>query len=181
MTTETTTTPHIFRCGTCLETYASQERYPAGSQFIKCACGAAARWEGQVNNGRLIFTAQAPACDDRCLTATGKTCSCQCGGRNHGTWRTVTVTRDEGGAPKVASNIDEAACRQRRQELEAAVKAARTRLEERVGAEVLATSRGGGWVSDRNAWEDIRETDNAIHAAYRLKTHNGRLARLARA
>lgn len=45
-----------------------------------CACGSAAV-EVRVVKGTVVASR---ACDARCMGATGPTCSCSCGGENHG-------------------------------------------------------------------------------------------------
>lgn len=174
MTTQTTTatTPHLFRCHTCLETYATEQRnLPAA----RCICGGNFHYLGQVNGGRLIYSIEAPACNYLCTDAVGKACSCQCGGANHGSHRTYTLVRT-GDAPAIAPN-DPDACIARAAEL----KAARAALWAAVDAAFPGAQddyRANRWMDSRAAWDACRRATQITDAAMRLTSHAGRLKRL---
>lgn len=151
MTTTTATTPHLFRCRTCLETYAFEERYPG---ITKCVCGGTFSYTGQVNDGRVIYTATAPACDYRCTDAIGKSCICQCGGVNHGSHRERTIRRDVGAEPQIADFADAEACQLRARELLAGFVALKDRTIAEVGRDTYEAYSRGAWI-ERGAWDKL--------------------------
>lgn len=179
MTTQTATTPHLYRCRTCLETYAFETRSPF-AEPTACACGHKTwKYIGQVNGGRVIYSATAPACNYMCTDAVGKSCDCQCGGLNHGTHRTRNIRRDLGATPTL-ENPDEDACRLRAHEFTAALAALRTRLIETIGLEAFEGWQRGAWI-DRGAWDQINDWVRTVNAAWALNSHAGRMKRLAAA
>lgn len=66
----------IGRCGRGHSVTATREDVRAG--WISCPCGRAAVARS------LKVTMRKMPCDGRCTSAMGPSCSCSCGGRNHG-------------------------------------------------------------------------------------------------
>lgn len=94
---------HFYKCNDCLSVITSPE-YFSGYQdsILNCICGGRFKHLGQAGNkSRIYKTSIECACDGRCTGATGPKCECSCGGINHGTGRTVTITRDKGNIPSV--------------------------------------------------------------------------------
>lgn len=68
--------PMIGKCGRGHSVSATLEDVCAG--WIACDCGSHAIAKA------VKVTFRAIACDGRCTSAMGPSCSCSCGGRNHG-------------------------------------------------------------------------------------------------
>jgi hypothetical protein len=51
---------------------------------------------GEVRGDNYVKHEDKPACDGRCTHAAGPMCDCLCGGANHGTGKTVRITKIEG-------------------------------------------------------------------------------------
>lgn len=112
-------------------------------------------------------------CDARCTNASGPSCDCPCGGKNHGTGRVVAI---EHGAklPRVSMPSREEAL-ERAREWKTENERART-----TGPGQLAASHAGGnWLS-RSDWEIAERYRAIIHHARSLRTHRGRMALLRR-
>lgn len=176
-TTDTTqaTTPHLFRCQTCLETFAGESRVKA-----TCFCGGWLKYLGQVNGGRLIHTFDAPACNYLCTDARGRACNCKCGGANHGSHRTRIVRQDNGTYVAAGRTSTAEECETRRDELKSAQAAVWAKVEARFGAGTRDAFLASTWLP-RPTWDACREASYAIQTALKLQTHAGRLARLAKA
>lgn len=170
-------------CERCGEWFFIEEPLPHGTACPIC--------EGKLRNrgpvkrdGRVWASGQVSVCDGRCTSAQGVRCDCQCGGRNHGSGRTVTISWVES-ARRLNMADTEALARLAAERLPL-IRQAETlagelvdRLEAIFGAE-LADYRAGRWVTrfDRiRAWQDYRA---AIRHAQGLKTPKGRLNALRR-
>lgn len=121
---------------------------------------------GKVQGNRLAQTFELSACDDRCTGAKGPKCDCQCRGKNHGTGRTVQVTVDQGGIPRVSSPNAKHGTEYRE-----AVKAARARIVARYG------ERHG--YEPRDIYFGRRYEFERLQKACAYRTHKNRLAALA--
>lgn len=178
-TTTTETTPHLYRCYTCLEVFTTgTERMPTA--LARCFCNGGLEYLGQVNNGRIQITFEAPACNDECIYARKDKCVCRCGGANHGSARTKIVRLDNGAWAPTAKETTARECEVRAEEFKAAIAAVWTRVGARY-PEALATRRAGGFIPERAAFDAIVDAERIINAARRLRTHAGRLKRLAAA
>lgn len=165
---------YCYRCGDCLTVVFALERVPKGS----CeACGGNIEYLGRVERSRVVQDHEACACDARCTSSTGPSCSCRCGGENHGTGATVTVTTDVGAVPRFAPK-DPAKQLARATEYRAAVAAAKARLAAHWGG-YLADYRAGVRIESYATWRAIRDDLLDLNKATRLKTHGGRLKALA--
>lgn len=67
---------------------------------IICDCNGTWKSMGRVQDNRLVEEKEESVCDCRCTRASGPLCNCVCRGINHGTGRTVVITRDVSGVPK---------------------------------------------------------------------------------
>jgi hypothetical protein len=103
------------RCLLCLSVaYVTTDprRLVGAKTDWKCSlCKGDIEMMGKVVWERLEETTQVSVCDARCTNARGPLCACPCGGANHGTKRTVSVTHDHGEAPEVNMPPSEEALR----------------------------------------------------------------------
>jgi len=74
--------------------------WSSGSTYPICPCGGTLEDMGKVQRSRLVHQHEESVCDDRCTQARGPNCDCKCGGENHGSKRTIVITRDAGGIPQ---------------------------------------------------------------------------------
>lgn len=168
-------TRYYLRCRDCVEPFVvTAERVDIYNHPVLCACGGKCEVMGPILGRRWARVEELCACDARCTGATGPSCDCACKGENHGTGRTVEVIR-ETGAIRLATCPD--AARERGAEYRAALGAARGRIVARYG-DVPAEKERGEWVSGDRYWGYSHATDDLV-AAKRLRTHKGRIARLA--
>lgn len=87
-----------FRCRICLTAvtihssdFVSISTQPYSAK-IDCPCGGSLEHLGRVTQeNKHGHDAVKSVCDDRCTSAIGPSCNCQCGGPNHGTGRVVQV------------------------------------------------------------------------------------------
>lgn len=146
-------------------------------------CGDTMTLMGRVQGDRYILTGEACACDDRCLGALGPQCVCSCGGKNHGKGLvagTVTVVVASGKLVVRVIKAEEAAAR--RAEWEAgsvevreAIHTAYPELAAYAAGEYL----GGGGSSKWERYLDARDMLRTLRSADELKSHAGRMKRLA--
>ena len=98
---------HYYRCADCLTVAATVEKladgrdtygYPTGRPAAVCdACGGGIEYMGEVHRDTLHTSkGWAPICDGRCTHATGPSCDCKCGGKNHGSHLVVEVVTVSG-------------------------------------------------------------------------------------
>lgn len=177
------TPPHYYRCKECLTTYTTEKRLPECSYKTAqavCDCGCErSEYLGQSSRpNRLVRQATLCACDARCTYATGPNCDCSCLGANHGTGRTITVDYDGGPIPKLKQQRPDEAKAIRKQFQEATA-AAYDRIRAKFGPSLVDRIEAGAWVDDREAWNGVRWAKQAVLEARALKTHKGRLAKLA--
>ena len=157
---------HFHRCRGCLSVVAVESRLPDGA--VCGACGYGFRYMGQTERDRLVRHEERCACDGRCTGATGPKCDCSCGGVNHGSGRTVTVTIDAGGIPRVSS-LDPEESKRIADEWTTARKPFR---------EELARLRDSGYLP-RVEWERMRDLECCLSSASKKTSHKGRLKVLA--
>lgn len=185
-TTPTTTivNRHGYSCGRCGEWFFTADRLPATDCPI---CEGRLACRGVVKpDRRVTFDVELSACDDRCTGAKGVKCDCQCGGRNHGSHRTVTVTVTAGIA---RVDLDHPGrlevLRSKRLPLIAEAETLAAGIVARLEVDyrdVLADYRAGRWLPSGDfqrvrRWQDYRA---GIRHANALKTPEGRLKALRR-
>jgi len=108
---------HFYRCADCLSVVATETKIQPVQvppsyfySFGECgACGGAIEYMGEVHRDHLIRTALRVPCDGRCTGATGPSCDCRCGGKNHGSNRLVEVVVETGKLPRLMAPPDAAA------------------------------------------------------------------------
>ncbi len=176
---------HFFRCKTCLTPYALElEDVKKFAGLPACPwCGYAGEPEymGEVVRDRLTVETALCPCDDRCTSATGPKCDCQCGGKNHGKgW--LVVIADNGAVPVEPGRADKALIRRR--EFEAAKDDLTFWLitqRETVKGFQDAKSRGE-WVSGEgfNAYIKADGRIRAYNKACNMHAHKARLGKLAK-
>lgn len=180
---------HFFRCLSCLHVFAiyvdalrGPGRTGAGFRPIAPACDCGDKTfrgpehMGRVEGESLSLTVERCACDSRCTHAPGPRCSCSCGGKNHGTGRTVLTTTVAGVPTIIAGNLEER--RAIVAEWHAAKAAARARAAKACPAidEIAAGKR----VDSYDEWTRARDLLKAIRKAAALKVHASRMAALAK-
>jgi len=95
---------HYYRCADCLGALAVDGPRVAD---LRCGCGGATDYLGQVQADRLVDTRIEVPCDSRCTNAVRPVCECPCGGKYHGSQMVVSVAVDRGAAPRAAVAADQ--------------------------------------------------------------------------
>lgn len=164
---------YFFRCHDCLSVFAlekaqyNQDRNHKKGEYdrwetpeglpVVCPCGGAVFFMGPVTKHHVYDTFEASACDGRCTEAKGNSCDCVCGGVNHGSGKTVTISvRQDIDAPQV-KGIDYSygeACRKRRASIKAPF------------VEAMAFIKNGQRVEDKQEWSKARRTIDYLRDAY---------------
>lgn len=131
---------YFYRCADCLSVCATEtELKPFQHKESRYAmqvgkCGACEGWleyMGRTQRARLVLDSTRCPCDDRCTSARGPDCECQCGGENHGSHMVVAFTIDQGGIPVAHITPDALA---RAVEYRTLYDAAKDAIEQRYGA-----------------------------------------------
>ncbi len=170
MTATIASARHCFRCQDCLGvTFVETANEGHVISRWDCACGGkTCQYLGKVLQNRIVTTFQASVCDHRCTNAPGPNCDCQCGGKNHGSGRTVTYTE---GQPlptmRSTSPANGAAYR-------AAVEAALTHMDA-----IAPGSRRGAYLQREQFWA-AKSIRGMLAKARTAKTHKGRLSILSK-
>lgn len=170
----------FWRCRDCLTVVAVEAELSVNwnntthrAEHPACGlCGGEMKSMGRVQRDRLVNDTTACACDGRCTGATGPNCDCRCGGENHGTGRVVAVTIDAGKVP-VVRVPDSEKSRRVAAEWRAALEPLRAERN------AIAERRAAGWIP-RDQYDRWNSLCRAINHAMTLRTHAGRMARLAR-
>lgn len=162
----------FIRCTLCL-TVASVETVP-GKDWRCDICNGTIENMGRVEGDRLVRVEERCACDGRCTGARGPLCECSCGGVNHGTGRTVLVTIDMGGVPKVKM-VDEGKAKAQVAEFVASRDAVRATLA------VLRTRKAVGQFLRNDEFRRMLTIPAVLHKAAEARTHAGRMKVLAKA
>jgi hypothetical protein len=118
--------------------------------------------------------ATACACDERCTNASGPNCDCSCGGKNHGTRKTVQVEIYMGKV-KILSQVD-AKSLARAAEFRQAKKEAEERFN-LVHGQNAESIRQGVWI-DRSIYFKTLSARKELNKAIGLKVHKTRIDRL---
>lgn len=168
------------RCPGCLSISAVEVCPDATPQTAKMRCelcDVEVENMGRVHQAARPYlitgTAEVCACDGRCTGARGPSCDCPCGGRNHGTGATVTVTFTAG-IPR-ATVLDAAKAIARRDEFKALVE--QVRASDSYGYSCYQRKAAGEYLDRGEFGAFLRYQNGArrvIVAARRLKTHSGR-------
>lgn len=151
----------------------SEGRPPAR---MRCsACEAQVEVMGQVHYQRIVNIEQHTPCDARCTMASGPSCDCQCGGKNHGSKITIAAALDAGGIPRVTPPNPEKAIRVHTEWLRA-----KEGAEERIRKHFPGFRREAPIPPNLSTWETVqlqraRKYTDQIALAGRMKTHHGRL------
>lgn len=173
---------HWFTCPDCLSVVsAGVDADGLERAKPRCgACGAGMEYDGRTRDDGSAWRTDVErcACDHRCTGARGPSCSCQCGGANHGTGRTVTVTIVEG-VPHMAAPRDAAKLVARVAEFRAAREEVFAMIESRYG-DVFRRKSAGERVPDFGFYLDGRGYQSDLRDVGNKRTHAARMAGLAR-
>ena len=166
-----------YRCADCLFVMFADVRLPAGG--VCEACRGNIEYLGRVHKdgSRLFEKHEECACDGRCTSATGPSCSCHCGGENHGTNATVEVVVELGKPPRFLPR-DAGAQLARAEAFRQAKDAAKARMRTVYGPLLDAYARRDR-IHSYETWSGIRDAYVAIGKAGRLRSQGGRLKALA--
>jgi hypothetical protein len=165
----------FIRCGECL-TIASVEGKPAMEfTYLVASCGicGSRRVEnmGRVERDRLVHQFEQCACDARCTSARGPHCDCSCGGKNHGTGRTVVITVDAGAVP-VVRFVDDVKARKQVEEFRAGIAAVLAVMDG------YKARRDRGEFLPRPEFDRWRECGRVLVTARKARTHAARMKQL---
>ncbi len=176
MIDETNITRHFLRCRGCLSIMAiNGDRPPAAARCSACEGGVEVM--GQVEYKRITRPQDHTACDLRCTMASGPSCDCACGGKNHGAGIIVTTAVDRGGVPRITPPDPE---RARRVHSEWLSKSQETRLRIAKHFPMVVRLRAGEPLLPDGLAQAMRGKDylDQVLAAGILKTHHGRIKAL---
>jgi len=126
---------------------------------------------GQVKGTALTKPGERCPCDERCTSASGPNCNCQCGGENHGSGRMAQVEIIVGNVPRVTPANDSAAL----------TRAAEYRAALAPLAEWLRVTRERkqtGWIAPE-IYSKFMSVDNLVSKARASRTHKARMELLA--
>lgn len=160
----------FIRCTRCL-TVASVETAPNVNDWRCDICDGTIENMGRVEGDRLVKFEERCACDGRCTGARGPVCECSCGGKNHGTGRTVIVKIDVGGVPRVKF-VDEGKAKAQAAEFVHAMNCARAELS------TLRTKKAMGMYLDEKAFRNMLAIPGVLRKATEARTHAGRMKTL---
>jgi hypothetical protein len=160
----------FIRCTTCLAVSAVTE--PPNTGGWQCGiCGGSFESMGRVERDRLIHEHTTAVCDDRCTSARGPICNCQCGGQHHGSHRVVRVVRDAGPVPTVTPSTGRDQARLNAEELRRYRTAALALLDP-----LLASKRNGYLPAGEYA--RMRTLQAALRKAHEARIHTTRIKTL---
>lgn len=172
---------HFYRCLGCLEVVALDGDRLAMNYSATVAtcdnCGQHFEHMGRVEKDRLVTDHIACKCDDRCTSARGPLCVCQCGGKHHGAGMLggyFLQTTDAGPIPRVKLPSRARAIDAKRQFEEYQRLAKLIRLE--LGC--LLDRRAAGEFLPRASFDRMRELQDANRKSWALRSHAGRLKTL---
>ena len=181
---------HFYRCQDCLSVVALDAKLPERKDkwgystqepnAVCDACGADIEYMGAtkytVGGHEYALSHQTgilPACDGKCIGATGPNCDCICGGENHGTGRTVPVF-EESGVPRV---VIPAEARQKADEYRALVAEFKAAWDKKYGY-LAEMKKRGEWIQNYSAYMDgVYQWRNYLKART-MRTHAGRNKKL---
>lgn len=171
---------HYYRCRSCCHVVAVEGKLEytpddSGRMVCKtlCVCDGKLDHLGRVARSRgLVLDSERCPCDARCTAAPGPSCSCRCGGENHGSGRVVPVELDAGGIPRIKVE-DVETCRARAEEFRRAMAPLRERLRR------IRQDRLHHYPMSRVPRAEQQLAD-AIAQIVALRTHAGRLKAIAK-
>lgn len=165
---------HFYRCPTCLSVVAVESR--EAYEKLQCeTCDVQIAYMGKMQKQNLVTTYERSVCDARCTGATGPDCDCQCAGANHGSQRTVTVTKIEGKIPQVNPRDPKAPLR--RDQYRRAYEDAIDRMAE-IYKEGWSDYKEGKRIANRNLWWNIEQDYRRLREIAHGKIHKTRLEKL---
>lgn len=169
-------TRYFVRCQDCLSVAAVD--VPRGTfatyrqSSARCAaCNGAIETMGEVHMDRLITRETRCACDERCTSARGPVCVCQCGGKNHGRNVVVEIIHDAGSVPRVQMMRPDHARRVRDEYHEAIARVLAT-------IDGLRARRRNGEYLPAADYQRLNKADRAITKARLARCHRSRMATL---
>ena len=166
----------FLRCPDCLSVAAIDAPKPPHGT-ICAVCNVGFELMGRVVRERIVIDAERCACDERCTCASGPSCSCRCGGENHGSGAVVQIQIDAGGIPRATPPDGRAAIR--RDEWRAALERAK---EQGPGRHQAARKRAGEYLGAQDFARYLEHQDwtRRINHARGLRTHHGRMAAISK-
>lgn len=160
---------HFLHCGDCLQSvYVERPDRRSLSCIVCAACGGAMEWEGILNNGRIQYNIDGAPCNTLCVDAVGKSCTCSCGGENHGTHKIVPITIDNGRA--IVHTLPDDTARQNAEEY----RTARGMLRAEANKIMADHGSSNGWLP-RPQWEAREKILLRLRKAAKLRTHKARM------
>jgi len=158
------------RCADCLTVSAvDSDKHPV--KALCGICGGSIETMGRVYRDHLqTGTHEECKCDDRCVSALGPNCNCQCGGKNHGAgmlgYYTVTETAS---LPTLTRSGNHETRKAQAEQYRAAIAAATATVE--------ALSHGWGHMSTEQ-YRKLNSTRSRIWKAQKARTHAARMKAL---
>lgn len=167
-----------FRCPDCLAVAAVDADKNPGN--VECSlCQVRMEPMGRVSKplGLLVRDEERCPCDERCTCANGPSCSCKCGGKNHGSGLVVPFERVTGKIPQLRPPDPRAPAR--RDEWRRALEHAK---EADPGRDQAARKAAGEYLSpgDFARYLEHRRWIKELARIRGLRSHHGRMAALAR-
>lgn len=168
---------HYWRCPSCLSIIVTlgDRRATLGSAMVaECSiCDRQLDYMGKVYIDRLVKFTSVCACNEKCQSATGPNCCCECGGLNHGVAMYHDIISGTSAIPKILP-MDCAAATRRDE-----YRAARDAAKERIGWAFATLERTRfEFVSDASYWS-ARHAIDAYNKAVARAQHGPRLKALA--
>jgi hypothetical protein len=167
----------FYRCEDCLTVVATNKEIMATRnergylRYAICgACEGRIEFMGRVERERLWTTGHECPCDGRCTGASGPSCDCQCGGKNHGTGRVVEVEKCAGGLPRVMTPPD---AKQKADEYLALCEQYEAAWTVKYG-EITERKRAGEYIGNFGFFLEGQYEWKAYSKACSLRTHAGR-------
>lgn len=175
---------HFYRCLACLDVLAveggrvmsvwdASKGHQVGPH---CDCGGTLNWMGKVRTNYIVRPEERCPCDSRCADATGPNCDCVCGGKNHGTHRTVTVDIVAGSVPTVRARDDLDTRKVRVAEFQSAKDAAIARIDVATGGAI--TANGEGRRVEYSMWQKKEDLVAQYRKARKYLIHSRRIEAL---
>lgn len=164
---------YYYKCCDCLSPMVT-ERPMTGP--AECFCGGNLAYMGQVKrDGHVHDEGTATPCNTLCTDATGPSCDCSCGGKNHGVHMAadIKVDIDRGVVILTPPNKEKALAVAK--EYREAHDAAWQRLVARYGDDLTTTA----WL-ERPLWEAITNDKATWRHAKSLRVHSARMKALGK-
>ncbi len=171
---------HFYRCLGCLDVLVLETRLTMEGGTSVATCGTCAQhfeYMGRVERDRLVQDRVQCKCDDRCTSARGPLCECQCGGKNHGAGLLgyVVVAVDAGAVPVVHSKNPFKATKA----LEQYRKFCALKTACLAELDTLRARRRSDGYLERRDFDRLRDLDRAATKMHTDRTHAARLKTLS--